>query len=165
MRRSILAVAILVVVACTGDESSPTTTVAGSGNTLPSGGEGTTSSTSPGEATETTLAGRAVDTYRIAKSEETLNGLEVHLVIPRAGYTDVDLENFIRDFRDATPGLWGAQIFDSDEAQAAYLVAEALRTEEQRTLITRHHLLTLDQGETLIWRGPFSSLGQSIIGS
>ncbi len=166
MRRFILAALMIAVVGCTSDEPLPTTTTEGSGTSVPSGGGGDTSSTTiPDNESTTTLAGRAVDSYRLAHSEETLNGLVVHLVIPRAGYTDIDLENFIRDFRAATPGLWGVQLFDDDDAQLAYLVSDSLRTEEQRTLVTRHHLLTLTQGETLIWRGPFASLGQVILGS
>jgi hypothetical protein len=164
----LLAVAGLLVTvqACTGDGGETTTTTSAEGGAVTSapGSDAGSTTTSPENST-TTLRGQVVDQFRQAHSEEATGGDIVHLVIPRAGYTDIDIENFLRELRQASPGLWGVELFDSDEAQQAFMVPEGSRTEEQRTLISRHHLASLVDGDLLVWRGPFASLGQVILGS
>jgi hypothetical protein len=160
IRRLLLLLLVLALVACSDDGSDSTTTTPPSGTTVdePDGN----ATTIPGGETTTTVVS-AVSTFRQALREETDNGVVVHLVIPRAGFTEIDLYNFIRDFRAATPTLWRVELFDDDQAHAAFLVPEASRNEEQRTLVSRYHLLTLAQGDTIIWRGPLSSLGQQTL--
>lgn len=174
MRRHLLVVLVvaLVAVGCSSDDaelSTTTTLVAGGtsapGDTTPEGnGENGNGENAEG-GTTTTLRGQPITEHRQVYSEETPNGPVIHLVVPRLGYTDADVENFIRDLRESQPGLWGVELFDNDDAQAAFVIPAAQRTEEQRTVLTRYHLVSLTEGETLVWRGPFSSLGQSTIGS
>lgn len=163
----VLAVSLLVVVACTDDDaelSATTSVVAGTTQPGSDGGTSTTSTTAPDE-TSTTLRGQAVTQYTTVHTEETANGQIRHLLIPRAGYTDIDIESFVRDLREATPGLWGLEIFDNDEAQEAFLVPAADRDDDQRALVNAHHLASLSEGDTLVWRGPFSLLGSQALGS
>lgn len=87
------------------------------------------------------------------------------MVIPVGGYTDVDLYNFLADLKQADPDLWGAEVFDDPDAPAAFAVPESQRTAEQIDLLSRHHLVSLVAGDTIRYQGPFSSFGESVIGS
>lgn len=160
----LLVAAAMFVVGCTGGDTvlDTSTSLLVGGDTSPDGAP----TTIPGEGvTGTTVRNQAITEHRQVHSEDTDNGPVLHLVIPRSGYTEIDVESFIRDLRDAQPGLWGVELFDNADAQVAFMRPSDLRTEEQRTLVSRHHLVTLTEGELLIWRGPFSSLGRSTIGS
>jgi hypothetical protein len=86
-------------------------------------------------------------------------------VIPPGAYTDVDLENFIGDLREGQPDLWGAEVFDEENAVQAFVIPEAQRTEEQQGILDQHHLVSLVGGDTIKYQGPFSELGESLIGS
>lgn len=159
-----LGLMLLVVAGCTSEVA--TTTTSGS----EPGPGGTTNTTEVGGAetpdtTTTTLRGQVITEHNQVHTEETNAGPILHVVIPRGGYSDIDVENFIRDLRDSHPGLWGVELFDNVDAQAAFMVDADRRSEEQRTLVARHHLLTLSEGERVTWRGPFSSLGRSTLGS
>jgi hypothetical protein len=61
--------------------------------------------------------------------------------------------------------LYGAEVFDDEDAANAYLVAEADRTEEQVELIERHHFVTLVGRDRLEFRGPFGEFSGGAIGS
>lgn len=161
--------ALLVVAGCTSAEDTELSTT----SSLVAGGSPvgeTTTTLADGEsgsspAPSTTLLGEAITEHRQVHSEDTDNGPVLHLVIPRGGYTEIDVESFVREVREAHPGLWGVELFDNADAQVAFMTPADQRDDDQRTLLSRYHLVTLTEGETLIWRGPFSALGQSMIGS
>ncbi|HEX6945840.1 MAG TPA: hypothetical protein VF246_00590 [Acidimicrobiia bacterium] len=159
-------VAVLALIACTGDpETTTTTSVAGDG-TLPGGTNGATTTTSSvPEASNTTLRGQPVTDYETVARLPTTNGEVLHIVIPQGGYTDVDLFGFIADLKEADPDLWGVEVFDDAAAAEAFAVAEAERTEEQSRLIDQHHLISLVSGDTVVYQGPFEEFGQQILGS
>ena len=93
------------------------------------------------------------------------NGDIVHIVLPEGGYTDVDLERFIGDLVESLPGLWGAEIFDSEEGPAAFAVPEQQRTEEQRQALAKHHFASLIGRDTVRFQGPFAELGEYVLPS
>ena len=151
------------VAACDNQEtvlSTPTSLVVGGTSTSAVPG-----TTTVGDDTSTTLRGQSVTEFETVARLSTANGEVLHIVIPAGGYTDVDLENFIRDLKDADPELWGVEVFDDPTAPEAFSVEEASRTQEQSNLLDRHHLVSLVNGDTLRFQGPFESFGESILGS
>ncbi|MEX0864278.1 MAG: hypothetical protein WD269_05305 [Acidimicrobiia bacterium] len=151
------------VVACDRVEtvlSTPTSLVVGGTSTTAAPG-----TTTVADDTSTTLRGQSVSEFETVARLSTANGEVLHIVIPAGGYTDVDLENFIRELKDADPELWGVEVFDDPTAPEAFSVEEASRTQEQSDLLDRHHLVSLVNGDTLRFQGPFKSFGESILGS
>ncbi len=153
----------LILVACDDGETTPSTstTVSTPSTTAP----GASTTTTVQGQTSTTLLGQVITDYQRVARLPTSNGEIFHLVIPVGGYTDIDLYNFLADLKQADPGLWGAEVFDHPDAPGAFAVAESERTEEQRDLLSRHHLVSLVAGDTIRYQGPFSSLPESVIGS
>jgi hypothetical protein len=150
------------VAACDNQEtvlSTPTSLVVGGTSTTTPG------TTTVGDDTSTTLRGQNVTEFETVARLSTANGEVLHIVIPAGGYTDVDLENFILELKDADPELWGIEVFDDPTAPEAFSVEAASRTQEQSDLLDRHHLVSLVNGDTLRFQGPFESFGESILGS
>lgn len=162
--RALVAAALaLVLVACDDGEVTPSTTTSVPGTTTT--GPSDSTSTTTGDQTSTTIRGQVITEYQTVGRISTANGEVLHLLIPAGGYTDVDLYNFLADLKQADPELWGAEIFAHPDAPSAFAVAEGQRTAEQRELLDRHHLASLVGGDTIRYQGPFSSLGESVIGS
>ena len=129
----------------------------GSTNTLGGGDNG-------GQTT-TTLVGETVGSFDIIVRISGDNGETLHIMIPPGAYTEVDLENFIGDLKEADPELWGAEVFDDEEALQAFVIPEDQRTTEQQVLVDDHHFVSLVGGDTIRFQGPFSEFGEAIIGS
>jgi hypothetical protein len=159
-----LALTIALLAACTGDSDPTTTTTQPETTTSSASGDSTTSTTAP-EASDTTLRGQPITDYQTVARLSTANGEVLHIVVPAGGYTDIDLYNFIADLKRGDPDLWGVEVFDHPEAPAAFGVAEAQRDGDQVQLLRQHHLISLVSGETVRYQGPFSSFGESILGS
>lgn len=159
----LLAVMALLVVACEAAEVElTTTTTVVVGTTEPPAMETTTTA---GETPPTTMRGEAVSSFEVIVRQSVDQGEILHLVIPPGAYTEVDIENFIGDLIEANPDLWGAEVFDDEEALLAYQVPEGERSEEEQALIDRHHFASLVDRFLLRFQGPFSDLGEFIIGS
>lgn len=128
----------------------------GSTTTVPGGGEADPS---------TTLRGTNVDSYEVVAREPGDDGEVLYIVIPQADYTDVDVENFVGDLLEREVVTSGAEIFDDVLALDAYRLPEANRTEAETELIAQHHFASVVNADTLVFRGPFESLGEMAIGS
>ena len=137
----------------TPDQGGSTTTVNGDGD-----GDG-------GQSPTTTLVGETVGSFEIVVRISGENGETLHIVIPPGAYTEIDLENFIGDLKDSDPELWGAEVFDDPDAIQAFVIPEDQRTTEQQTLVEEHHFVSLVDGDTIRFQGPFAEFGESIIGS
>lgn len=135
-----------------GSDSSSTTTTPES-----------TGSSSPG--TTQGSVGTTVESYEIIARESEDEGDILLILIPQATYTDVDLENFIGDLIEDGTITWGAEIFDDASAIDAYREPRGQRSDEEKELIAQHHFASLVEGDTIVFRGPFESSGQVIIGS
>jgi hypothetical protein len=61
--------------------------------------------------------------------------------------------------------LWGAEVFDDEDAVQAFVIPEEQRTEEQQELLDEHHFVSLIGGDTMKFQGPFAEFGEFIIGS
>lgn len=154
----------LVIAACDNGEAKLSTT-----STLITGTTETpdaaTTSTAPVRSTTTILRGETISDYEIAARISTDNGEIFYIVIPPGAYTDVDLENFIGDLKEADPDLWGAEVFGDDDAVQAFVIPEDQRTAEQQTSLDKHHFVSLIGGDTVKFRGPFEEFGGYVIGS
>ncbi len=135
---------------------------------VPDDTAGEQSATTTSEATGTTspvLVGAAVDSYEVIARESTNNGEILYIVIPQRAYTDVDLENFVGDLIESGAATWGVEIFDDVLAVDAFRKVEAERSEEEVTLLEQHHFVSLVNGNTIRYQGPFEESGEIAIGS
>ena len=135
------------------------------GTTAPGTETGTTTPAGEDVQTTTTLRGETVGSYEVLVRLFGDNGETFHILIPEGAYTDVDLENFIGDLIEDVPELWGAEVFDSEEALEAFVIPEDQRTDEQQALIDEHHLVSLVNGDIMRYQGPFVEFGEFVIGS
>lgn len=166
---TVLTVVALVVAACSGDDAELSTgsTLLTEGTNAPA----TTTTTQAGSggggdsSPSTTLAGETVTDFVIVARFPNDNGEERYYVIPEGAYTDVDLENFVIDLIESDSTLYGAEIFDSEEAATAFLVVEADRTDEQVALIASDHFVTLIGRDSIEFHGPFAEFPGGAIGS
>lgn len=156
----------LVAFACQAEEAELTTTssLVASPTTVTDAPD--TTDAPPAETTTTTLAGQPVgDDYQIVARSSDPAGETLYIVIPPGAYTDVDIENFVIDLFEEGVATHGAEIFDDAAAVDAYLKTEAERTEADLELIRVHHFASLIDGIRIRFRGPFESLGETVIGS
>lgn len=156
--------ALAGLAACESTEADLTTTTAVIiGTTEPPA----TTTTTPGdeEMPTTTLRGQVVTDFAIIVREPHDEGEIYHVVIPPGAYTNVDIENFLGDLLERFEELWGAEVFDSEEALLAYQMPEEERSEEEQELIDQHHFASMTERLRLTFRGPFADLGTFIIGS
>lgn len=160
---------LIVVAACDGDETTDLSTtssvIADPVTTV--GGDGTTTSVTTGEegATSTTLQGQQVADYDIVARESDASGETLFIVVPQGAYTDVDIENFILGLVDDEVVTFGAEIFDDSGAVDAFRKPEAERTEGETQLIADHHFASVQNGTNVVFRGPFESSPDFVIGS
>lgn len=163
------AVLALAFVACDGGEAdlSTSSTIITGGTNAPVATTTTTGGTdgTGGPSPSTTLVGEAVSGFEVVHRIPNDNGEERHIVIPNGAYTDVDLENFVIDLIDADPDLHGAEIFDDENAAAAFLLDAGDRTDEQKALLERHHFVSLNGRDSIEFRGPFAEFAGGAIGS
>lgn len=168
-RHIIFAAALLLAVAaCSDDDAALSTTstlITGGGGTSAPEETTTTSDASGNGGTPTTLVGEAVSGFTVVDEIANDDGFEKRIVIPQGAYTDVDLQNFVLELLESDPDLYGAEIFDSEEAAAAFAVEEADRTPEQTELLERHHFVTVIGRDSIEFRGPFSEFPGGAIGS
>ena len=159
-----LVVMAMFLSACDSEEAELTTT-----STLvteaPAPADSTTTTVAPSEATTSTTVGSSVASFDVVAREAGDAGDIVYIVIPQAAYTDVDMENFVGDLLEDGIATWGAEIFDDIVALEAYQKDEADRTEEEVELIDQHHFVSLVNGDTIRFQGPFEASGEILIGS
>ena len=160
------AVAIVVTAACSpADVALDTTSTLISGTTEAAEEVVESTTTTVAESPEETLRGQPVTEYEVVLRTTSSEGETLYVLIPPGAYTDVDLEGFIVDLIEANPGLWGVEVFDDEEALRAFVLPEDQRTEEQQALIAEHHFVSLVEGDTIRFQGPFSELGEFPLGS
>jgi hypothetical protein len=142
--------------------SSTSSVIAGPSTTA---GNTTTSVAGGDTGATTTLVGETVGSYEVVARESDTAGETLYIVVPPGAYTDVDIENFMFELVDSGTATFGAEVFDDAAAVDAYRKPEAERTEEETESIATHHLASLENGTTIVFRGPFESSGEMVIGS
>lgn len=124
-----------------------------------------TTTTVGGDTTSTTLVGQAVDSYDVVVRESTDDGEILYIVVPPGDYTAIDLENFIGDLIEGDGGPESVEVFDDAEAIDSYLKNESEQTAGDLAAIDAHHLVSLIDGRTIKFQGPFADEGEYAIGS
>lgn len=168
-RLAALLAVVMVVGACTGDgdgdavesettEASVSTTEASPSSTIASVQSSTTSSTPEVELTTTSVVG--LPSYSVlSRSEED----ELVVLVAPGTYGDIDIQNVVGDVVERFAPVNTLHIVD-DEAAAILVVAETVTPEEQ-VVLDEHYFVRLEEGFRMIFVGPFSSVGEVILGS
>ncbi len=129
----------------------------------------TTTVPAPTTTTSTTLEPLAVPTfpaYSIVARIEDATGDTVVVLLDTTSYellSDVDLYDVIADVVDRFPPIMEAHVVDSQEAAALVLVEAP--TDEELQVLGEHYFLRLEDGFRIVYVGPFSELGTSVLGS
>jgi hypothetical protein len=168
LRFALFGVLLLAVAACDGEETtdlSTTSSLVASPTTAAGGAETTTSVGAGGEATSTTLRGETVSGYEVVARESDTAGETLYILVPPGAYTDVDIENFVVGLVDEGTVSFGAEVFDDPGAVDAFRKPEAERTEGETQLIDEHHFASVQNGTTVVFRGPFDASPDFVIGS
>lgn len=168
-RWRIAAVLALLMVAssCTGSsdgdaaestEAAPSTTRAAAPTTLPDIEPSTTTSTLAVELTTTSVLGLPGYSVLSRSEEDEL----VVLVVPGT-YGDIDIQNVVGDVVERFAPVNTLHIID-DAAAATLVVAETVTPEEQ-IVLDEHYFVRLEEGFRMIFVGPFTDVGEVILGS
>ena len=166
--------AVVMVAACSPEEAELTTTT----TTNPSE---TTTTESADVATSTTVDDNddddaedddgdapapAISDYEIVVRGSAAGGETLWILIEPGDYTDVDLENLIRELVDESDvTLAGINVFDDRDALEAGRVDADARTDEEQELVDEHFLVSLVDGAVIRFEGPFSEFGETAVGS
>ncbi len=168
LRLGLFGLLILALAACDDGETTDLSTTSSlvSSPTTGAGGEATTTTVATGgDTTSTTLVGQQVAGHEVVARVSDPAGETLFIVIPPGAYTDVDIENFVVGLVDSGEITYGAEIFDDNGAVDAYRKPEAERTEGETQLIDQHHFASVQNGTTVVYRGPFADSGEFVIGS
>lgn len=170
---SLLAV-VMLVAACSPEEAALTTTT----TTAPS--ESTTTAPEADETTSTeadddaddddadgdSLAEPAITDHEVVVRSSGTDGETLWILIDPGDYTDIDLENLIRELVDESDvTLAGIRVFDDLEALEAGRVDVDARTDDEQALVDEHFLVSLVDGSIIRFEGPYSEFGETAVGS
>ncbi len=168
LRFAILGLLVLVVAACDSGETTDLSTTSSLISSATTGGDASPTTSTPvdgGETTSTSLVGQSVEGFEVVARVSEPAGETLFIVVPPGAYTDVDMENFVVGLVDSGTVTYGAEVFDDPGAVDAYRKPEAERTEGETQLIEEHHLASVQNGTTVVFRGPFAESGEMVIGS
>lgn len=157
---------LFLVAACSPDEAELTTTT----TTLPSSTTTTEADTTTTEAEEPddseTEDGPAISEFEVVVRSSGTGGETLWVLIEPGDYTDIDLENFIRERVDeSVVDLVGIHVFDDPDALEAGRIDTEARTDEEQALVDAHYLVSLVDGTIIRFQGPFADLGETAVGS
>ena len=132
---------------------SVTTVAAAPDTTRPRGGSNRTTSTSIREPIEIS--------YDIRHREPSDSGDRLVVLIEPGDYTEIDLSNLVLDIVEENEPVDQLDVVDSQGALNAVIRNPDGLTRQQ----TRHYVLRLENGNRVVFLGPYSDLGSFIIGS
>lgn len=172
-RRSItITAAFLVLAACSPDEAelTTTTTTTAPASTTSAAADETTTTVSDGEDTAegdgSGDAEPAITEYEIVVRSSGTAGETLWILIEPGDYSDIDLENLIRELVDTSDvSLAGINVFDDLDALEAGRVEDGARTEEEQALVDEHFLVSLVDGAVIRFQGPYEEFGETAVGS
>jgi len=157
-----------VAAACSPEEAELTTTT----TTVPSestttAADDTTSSTEAGtDDGDDTGAEPAITDHEVVVRSSGTAGEVLWILIDPGDYTDIDLENLIRQLVDESEvTLAGINVFDDLEALEAGRIDGEARTDEEQALVDEHFLVSLVDGAVIRFEGPYSEFGETAVGS
>ena len=166
--------AVVMVAACSPEEAELTTTT----TTTPTE---TTTTESTDDSTTTTIedddenenggedgdaSTPAISDYEIVVRASATGGETLWILIEPGDYTDIDLENLIRELVDESDAtLAGINVFDDRDALEAGRVDPNARTDEEQELVDDHFLVSLVDGAVIRFQGPYEEFGETAVGS
>ena len=163
--------AVVMVAACSPEEAELTTTT----TTTPAE---TTTTEAADESTSTTVdddededdgedeATAAITDYEVVVRGSATGGETLWILIEPGDYTDVDLENLIRELvDDSDVTLAGINVFDDREALEAGRIDPDARTDTEQELVDAHFLVSLVDGAVIRFEGPYEEFGETAVGS
>lgn len=103
--------------------------------------------------------------YTVVRREATRDGNRLFVAISPGDYTGVDLENLVVSVFEERDDTYEVHVFDNRDAVEVLIKAEGERTPQETELLNRHHLVSLLDGDTIRFRGPFAELEGFRIGS
>ena len=170
-------VAALVVAGCNGDTVEGTTTTLGEvtttsiGSIQPAGGVTSSTVLPTTSSTSTTTSSTAPPPplepqWSIVERIEGEDGATVTVLLDPESYerlTDIDLQNIIEDVIEMFPPIYEVHLVDSEEA-AAVVLSDVIDTNDQ-AILGDHYFVRLEEGFRLVFVGPFSDFGITILGS
>ena len=159
-----LAVVVLLIAACSPEEAElTTTTTTTSVESTTTTFDETTTTTGSGDNTQ---ASPAIEDYEVVVRASSTAGETLWILIEPGDYTDIDLENLIRDLVAETDGtLFGIHVFDDRDALDAGRVDPDARTEDEQTLVDEHFLVSLIDGAIIRFQGQYAEYGEIVVGS
>ncbi len=179
----VLLLPLLVFVGCSGDEdAATTTTVAGDTTTAvtsdPDGdGAATTTAGTAGTASAADAAAAAETTTTIDPTAATIpeysiqarivgeTGDTVVVFVEPATYTDLDIESVVTDVVSRFAPITTVHVIDDREVVDLVLSEESALSPEQVATRDAHYFARLEEGFRLVFKGPFESVPESILGS
>lgn len=169
VRRLISLIAVVgLMTACAPEEAELTTTT----TTTP--GETTTTSTLPtttapsddDDDSDDEVAEPAITEHDVVVRSSGTEGETLWILVEPGEYTDVDLENLIRQLVDESDvTLHEINVFDDLEALEAGRIDQAARTDEEQELVDEHFLVSLVDSAAIRFQGPYEEFGEVAVGS
>ena len=167
----------LVATGCNRDSAEETTTTLGEVTTTAidaATSTTTTRATTPPSTTTTTEAATTSTTrsaipepeWTIAQRIDGDDGATVVVLLDPESYerlTDIDVQNIVEDAIDMFPPIYEVHVVDSQDA-ADIVLSDVIDTDDQPTL-DDHYFARLEEGFRLVFLGPFSDIGITILGS
>ena len=159
-----LAVVVLLIAACSPEEAElTTTTTTTSVESTTTTFDETTTTTGSGDNTQ---ASPAIEDYEVVVRASSTAGETLWILIEPGDYTDIDLENLIRELVAETDvTLFGVRVFDDRDALDAGRVEPDARTDDEQTLVDEHFLVSLIDGAIIRFEGPYAEFGETVVGS
>lgn len=166
--------AVVMVAACSPEEAqlttTTTTTLAETTTTEPADDSTTTTvdddAEDDGGDDEDDASEPAISDYEVVVRGSATGGETLWILIEPGEYTDVDLENLIRELVDESDvTLAGINVFDDRDALDAGTVAADARTDEEQQLVDDHLLVRLVDGAVIRFEGPYAEFGETAVGS
>jgi len=167
--RRLISLALIAVVAaaCSPEEAELTTTTTTVQSTTTTVADDPTSTTAAdSENGDSTEAEPAITDHEVVVRSSGTDGEVLWILIDPGDYTDIDLENLIRQLVDESEvTLAGINVFDDLEALEAGRVDDEGRTADEQALVDEHFLVSLVDGAVIRFEGPYSEFGETAVGS
>ena len=167
--------AVVMVAACSPEEAelTTTTTTPAESTTTESADDSTTTNVEDndddddeGGDEEDDAPAPAISDYEVVVRGSATGGETLWILIEPGDYTDVDLENLIRELVDESDvTLAGINVFDDRDALEAGRVDPDARTDEEQELVDDHFLVSLVDGAVIRFQGPYEEFGETAVGS
>lgn len=169
MTRRLISLALIAVVAaaCSPEEAELTTTTTTVQSTTTTVADDATPSTeADSENGDSTEAEPAITDHEVVVRSSGTDGEVLWILIDPGDYTDIDLENLIRQLVDESEvTLAGINVFDDLEALEAGRVDDEGRTADEQALVDEHFLVSLVDSAIIRFEGPYADFGETAVGS